>query len=531
MTASASTSPNALNAAALHQWMVRARDELNARRAEINELNVFPVPDSDTGSNMAHTIDAAVAALPEDPVNLAESARALAQGAVRGARGNSGLVLSQILRAVAHTANQGPVDAQTVTECLATAVKLVDSAIAEPVEGTVITVLRAAAIAARESTEKKHGLLTTLRSVVSAARQALAATPSQLPALRHAGVVDAGGSGLLILLETLLDVVSGAAETVASRGLPSASESQPGESIGPVAEIEIMLCIEYADLDALAAELRPLGNSLIIGESSISGEDAPATVHIHSTRGGEVIECCYRHGEVSDLRLEVLPAAHVEAPGRLIVALALPGTIGDLYASAGASVLEPTDTIVSDIIATVRRAGAAEVILLPNGLLSRRELISVEKAGHAFAQSITLIPTRHLTDGIAALAVHDADAPLGVATFNMTEAASAMRTAVVSTAAQAALTPEGAVAAGDYVARSGSELVAVGEELVDVIGRAALALSVDVACDQITILIDVAQADTCTEEMLRSRHHFGEDVDIMVYPAKGLASVAEVGVE
>ncbi|MCF4007028.1 DAK2 domain-containing protein [Corynebacterium uropygiale] len=531
MTASASSSLNALNAAVLHQWMARARDELNARRAEINSLNVFPVPDSDTGSNMAHTIDSAVAALPEEPEDLAASARALAQGAVRGARGNSGLVLSQILRAVAHTASQGPVDAQTVTECLATAVKLVDSAIAEPVEGTVITVLRAAAIAARESTEDKHGLLTTLRRVVAAARQALAATPSQLPALRHAGVVDAGGSGLLILLETLLDEVSGAASAGAAPSIPSAPEPPAAEAVGPSAEIEVMLSIEHANLEALEAELRPMGNSLIIGKSSIHGEDAPATIHIHSTRAGEVIECCYRHGAVSNLRLEVLPAAHVHAPGRLIVALAQPGTIGDLYTSAGVSVIEPSETVVSDIIATVRRAGAAEVILLPNGLLSRRELISVEKAGHAFSQAITLIPTRHLADGIAALAVHDADAPLGVATFNMTEAANAMRTAVVETATQATFTTEGSVAAGEYIAHWGPETVATGEDLVEVIARAVLTLSEGGRCEQLTILLDADLADVCTEDALRARHALPEDVEIMVYPARGLACTAEVGVE
>ncbi|QNQ90132.1 DAK2 domain-containing protein [Corynebacterium poyangense] len=528
------TASNVLNATVLHNWMGRALSELNARRAEINQLNVFPVPDSDTGSNMAHTIAAAHANLPEHPEDIAGSAAALAQGAVRGARGNSGLVLSQVLRGLAQAASDGEIDSHTVSQALNTALALVNKAIAEPVEGTVITVLRAAAIAAQEATDQHRSLVQTVRAARDAARTALAATPSQLAVLQEAGVVDAGGRGLVILLETLLDELKGTP-------LPSFPASDVEESVGapPEAstEIEVMFQIVGADVDELASRLKPLGNSLVIGESRIddsaknSTYDAPATVHIHSAEAGKVIELAFAAGKVSNLKLEVLPAHRVTTPQRLLLAIAQANTVGDLYAAAGAEVIAPSKDVASDIIATVRRQGATEVILLPNGLLSRRELISVEKAGHAFSQSISLIPTRHLVEGIAALAVHDPQAPLGVATYNMTEAASSMKTAIISKADQAALTNAGAVSRGDYLANCGDEVIVVGEALSEVIAHTVRELASQTGGELLTLLAhpSVLHANFLTD--LRSHLGRYSDIETVLYPAHGLNCVAEVGVE
>lgn len=234
--------PSTLDAQGLRNWATRAVGELSHRRDEINALNVFPVPDSDTGSNMTHTMEAAV----EELNNGGDVADALALGAVRGARGNSGMVLSQLLRGVAESTVDSVIDGGVFARSLQQAVELVDRAITEPVEGTVITVLRAAAEAAgnaaARSSANLHGIVS---AAITAARTALEHTPSQLPALREAGVVDAGGAGLVILLESLLAEIEG---TAGHTGL-----SEPET----VTELEVIFFFE-GDIEALQASLLSL---------------------------------------------------------------------------------------------------------------------------------------------------------------------------------------------------------------------------------------------------------------------------------
>ena len=475
--------PRELNGSRLHDWAARAVAELSARRAEINALNVFPVPDADTGSNMAHTMEAALAEsgrLAGEP-SVGEVARALAVGSVRGARGNSGLVLSQVLRAIANSTNHGNVDGTCIAESLTLAVQLVDRAIAEPVEGTVITVLRAAAIAAEAADAAGSDLHEVVSSAVDAARTALANTPSQLDVLREAGVVDAGGTGFVVLLETLLAEIEGTEE------LPQV-EASPN---GPAADLEVTFFF-VGDLDCLQARIAPLGESLVIARA----DDTSGRVHIHSRTAGRVIETAFSAGAVSDLRLEVLPdAPQVDAPRRVVVAVTPPGSVAELYREAGAVVVAPGESVVSDILGQVRSSRAQELILLPNGLLDRRQLVSVERATHAFEQTFTIVPTSRLVSGIAALSVHDPEAPIGVAAYTMTEAAAAMRTAIVATPTHSV--EEATEAACRRLLADG------GEHVILLTGTE----------------VDVDKLDAAL------------DVDVMAFPADGLGHLVEIGVE
>lgn len=474
--------PRELDGSRLHDWAARAVAELSARRAEINALNVFPVPDADTGSNMAHTMEAALAEarrLTGEP-GVGEVARALAIGSVRGARGNSGLVLSQVLRAIADSTNHGNVDGTCIADSLTLAVQLVDRAIAEPVEGTVITVLRAAAVAAEAAGPDLHNVVS---SAVDAARTALANTPSQLDVLRQAGVVDAGGAGFVVLLEALLAEVEGAAAT-------AATSPEPG-AVGP--QLEVMFYFD-GDLGALESALSGLGDSLVVARA----EESSGSVHIHSHAAGRVIETAFATGAVSDLRIEVLPdAPQVATPRRVVVAVTPAGSVADLYREAGAVVVAPGEDVVSDILSEVRHSSAEELILLPNGLLDHRQLISVERATHAFEQSITIVPTGRLVSGIAALSVHDAQAPVGVAAYTMSEAAASMRTATV-TREDVTTTVEAAVEAACRI------LLAEGGEHV--------------------ILLTGMEVDV--EKLDEALH-----VDVMAFPADGLGHLVEIGVE
>lgn len=497
--------PRELDGTRLHHWAARAVAELSARRAEINALNVFPVPDADTGSNMAHTMEAALAEVEglDDSTDVARVTQALAVGSVRGARGNSGVVLSQVLRALAESTVQGGVNGEAIGRSLALAVSLVDRAISDPVEGTVITVLRAAALAAREDDD----LHDVVRASVRAARTALANTPSQLDVLREAGVVDAGGMGFLVLLETLLAEIEG-----------EAHPETPVRDIPETTELEVMFYF-VGDLPDLEQQLAPLGNSLVIARAT----DDEGTVHIHSRTPGEVIERSFAAGRVSDLRLEVLPdAPRVEAPRRVVVAVTPQGSVADLYGRAGAVVVTPGRDVVSEILGEVRQGGADEVILLPNGLLDRRQLVAVERATHAFEQAITLLPTSHLVAGLAALTVHEPEVPLGVAAYAMSEAAAGMRTAVLSAAEKAALTPAGPCAKGDILVTSLGEVLLVADTLDEAVEGACRRL-LDGGGEQVTLLTEQETNVDALRRRLR--------VEVMAFPAEGLGHLAEIGVE
>lgn len=512
-------------------WARRASDELDRRRAEINALNVFPVPDSDTGSNMAHTMAAAVQvadALPEG-APAQQVAEALAVGAVKGARGNSGVVLSQVMRGVAQSVADDVPAGRVIADALQAAVHFVDCAIADPVEGTVITVLRAASVAATEAAAAAEDagapdIVEVTRATEEAARTALANTPSQLEALRDAGVVDAGGTGLVVLIAALYDVLINRVPT------PEQSE-QAGETPASIpasapanvsANIEVLFMFS-GDLDTLERELGTLGDSLIVARLG----EREGKVHIHSTQAGAVIERAFSLGQVQELRLEVLPPEPTtKAPERIIVALTPPGSLARLYTEAGAVAVSPGEDVVSEILTTIRRSGASEVILLPNGLLNQRGLGAVEKAARAFEQTVTILPTVRLVSGFAALSMHDSAQPLATAAFAMSEAAGGMRTAVAHRAPRAGLLQGGAVSKGDVVVTARGQTVLVAEDAAVAVERTCRRF-LERGGEQVSILFDPQEVDG--EAFAAIGERLG--VETLLYPADSLGALAEIGVE
>ncbi|MCT1412110.1 DAK2 domain-containing protein [Corynebacterium sanguinis] len=475
----------------LLSWAQRSASELDRRRMEINQLNVFPVPDADTGSNMAHTMAEAVreAAKLDESASMTEVAEALAVGSMRGARGNSGVVLSQVIRGVAQSVGRGEVTGDVVAQALSSGVDFVDRAIADPVEGTVVTVLRAAADAAHDA--QGQPLDTVVEAAAVAAREALERTPSQLAALRDAGVVDAGGTGLVILLDELLAEVTG--EEAREAPVPVAEEGH-----GAPAYLEIMFMFS-GPVDELERTLVDAGgDSLLIARAS----DTEAKVHVHSVNAGALIEASFALGEVSDLRLEVLPEIENPAPtDRLIVAITPPGSLAQLYSEAGATTIAPEGdeaATVEAALAAVAEARPREVIFLPNGLMSDVGVASV-KAASETVEHFTALPTVRLVTGIAALAVHDAALDMDVAAETMAEAAEEMRTAVVEHASGA---PE------DAVAEACAHLLEGGGELI-------------------SVLYDPVEIPSLDHDLLSTTL----GAEVRIYPADSLGAIAEIGVE
>lgn len=504
-----------IGSAAIVGWVARGIDALQSRRDEINSLNVFPVPDSDTGSNMLATLSSAYEeAQKADASDVRAVTAALAAGAVRGARGNSGTVLSQVFRAVAEAASGSGIGVESVQHSLKLAVQHVSQAIANPVEGTILTVLRHAAIAAEEF--EGDSIEELADTIADAARDALAKTPSQLPALQQAGVVDAGGAGLVILLDALADEVSGRAAAPVDLHVDAPHVA--------TVEMEVMYLISLADtqaVEALRERLNPLGNSLIIAGDAGNAETAQYMVHIHTVEPGAVIEAALDFGRPERIRIEVLdePETTPEST-RILIAVVPDGPLNDLITSSGAIAISPTpaptptstptdraaiadqefaDNVVTKALTAMR--GADEVILLPNGLVSDQELADIEFAAAAANPTLAVVSTVSIPAGLAALAVHSAELPLAVAAYAMGEAANGTRTAVVAADVDKPL--------ADALTETISDLLAGGGELVTLLlGRGAEG-------------VDIAQV----------RARLDKPVEVVAYDATGIDELVQVGIE
>lgn len=522
------TNPAVIDGVRLLSWARRAAQELETHREEINSLNVFPVPDSDTGSNMAHTMTAAVkqAEALEESAGVAEIASALAVGSVKGARGNSGVVLSQVLRGVAQAAAEGELGAASVADALNNAVGYVDRAISDPVEGTILTVLREAAEAARgalsgtDAAELSH----VAGAAVAAAEDALAKTPSQLAELRAAGVVDAGGRGLVLLLTALRDEVAGTDREDA--GGPRAQSESRTEDSAPLSPeqtpshgrtdwLEIMFMF-VGPVDELEASLASMGTSLVIARV----HDAQAMIHIHSLDAGAVIEQAYSLGAVSELRLEILPEPEREhdanSADRLIIAVTPAGSVAELFRQAGAVPVQSGEDLTTRIRDELTKAGSSELIILPNGHVGSHGVKQISDAVQGSRTAVAVLSTQRLVGGIAALAVYDPRLPLEAAAAQMDEAAADMR-------------------AADIVAGAGKQIMVLAPDGGLLAEDEAVQLAVDKACrtmlaeggELVTLLLDAdAVADVDAAELETAL-----GAEVSVYPADGLGVVGHIGVE
>ncbi|WP_313094818.1 DAK2 domain-containing protein [Corynebacterium variabile] len=467
--------PDTLTGDYLDAWATASLAGLRRHRAEINRLNVFPIPDSDTGTNMAATMESAVTRLREVQGEAqgeaqgetgahaaVEVAAALAAGAVAGARGNSGMVLSQILRAVADTAAlsaTGELSARTVPVMLARAGELVLDALSDPVEGTIVTVLRAAADGARDAGAADRA---SLSDVITAARDAavaaLAQTTGQLAALSDAGVVDAGGRGLVVILQSLVDALEtepGSADSAdAADSADSADSADAVDSHGSGADPHLELVFGFhGDPGELRALLERFGDSVVV--VSDGAADAPGShAHVHTSRSGELIEQVFALGDVHDLRIEVLPERPEPkdaAPASPVIAL-VPG--GDAAGDGLAALFRASGAAVGDspaaLTAAVDAAGGP-VIVLTNGQDTTGLFAVLDNTGAA----VTVVDTGSVVGGLAALAVYSPTSDIEDNAEDMADAVHGQRWADVT--------------GDDRVVDVVGELLAEGGELVTVL--------------------------------------------------------------
>ncbi len=454
-----------LDAAALRQWCTAGLDALTAARQEIDDLNVYPVPDGDTGTNLQLTMAATADAVQQAPADLAATVSALVRGSLLGARGNSGVILSQLLRGLCEALPEraGP---EELKRALIRSAEAAYGAVASPVEGTVLTVAREAAAAARGT-----DLAAVVRSAREAAAAALARTPELLPALKAAGVVDAGGRGWCVLLEALERVVTGevvpsAVTAARPRALVAARETG-SEEFG----YEVMYLLRGAtdpSVAALKEVLGSLGDSLLV-----VGADGLHNVHVHVNDVGAAIEAGVVAGRPFDIRVTRF-ADQVVVRERVVVAVATGSGLVKAFEETGAVVVEGGPTAnPSTAELLVALQGAREVVLLPNDKNVQAVAQAAAEQARLEGRSVAVVPTRSVVQGLAAASVADPGRPFDDDVAAMASAAGATRWAEVTSAVRDASTPAGDCRVGDVLGLLDGTVVRVGQD-VDLVARELL---------------------------------------------------------
>ena len=511
-----------LEAKELRYFMNQFFAALVAHREALNMLNVYPVPDGDTGTNMSMTAESVVNALKEIPeeAEITEITSSIAHGSLMGARGNSGVILSQVLRAFSSEVGiSGVLDASSTARGLSEAAKAAYGAVMTPVEGTILTVVRESSEAAEKAYEEGGDLLTVVEAALERGKDALARTPEMLPVLAEAGVVDAGGSGFLLLLDALLNVLDG-------RPLPKAPEvntssvtnfhSEASESLIEGPRYEVMYFLEADDdqIPSFKKAWSELGDSIVV-----VGGDQTWNCHVHTDDVGAAIEAGIEIGRpykirVSDLLEEAEEQAWVreQIAGEqedsigppvpcAVVAVANGVGIVDIFRSLGVQKVivggQSMNPSTEQLLDAVEAVPADEVVILPNN----GNIIPVaEQVNEQTSKTVRVIRTKGITEGFASLLEYD---PQGTAEENlegMTAAASQVVAGEVTIAVRDSGSDAGDISEGDYLGLSEGKVKVITDSLF----KAATQLIGQLIDDHelVTLITGAEAEDSITEEIV-----------------------------
>ncbi len=459
---------------------------LRSHRDVINRLNVYPVPDGDTGTNMTLTVESVVAAFGSDAgePTMESVCQAIANGSLMGARGNSGVILSQLLRGLVE--RWRAVVAVTPTllaESLSRADQLAREAVVRPVEGTILSVAHAAAQGAADATDSLTHLV---RSARDRARVALARTPEQLAVLKQAGVVDSGGTGLVLLFDALCHVVAGDPLPVAPPAdsvhvhVSEQVVAHPDDAVGQLRyEVMFLLAAPDATLPGFRDVWAGLGDSI-----AIVGGDGLYNCHIHTNDIGASIEAGLDAGRprnirVTDLAEQVIeerwvreadvvapPVDDVTAPTTAVVAVVVGDGVARIFRSLGVRAVvsggQSMNPSTEEMVAAVRAVGSTQVVILPNNANIRP--VAEQVAGLVDA-TVRVVPTASIVEGFAALLAYDPAADADHNAIAMAASAAHVVAGEVTRAVRDTWTDVGEVRVGDWIGLSARGVRAVSESV------------------------------------------------------------------
>jgi DAK2 domain fusion protein YloV len=487
-------------------------DALVAHRAGINRLNVYPVPDGDTGTNMSLTLASVMAEVDQAaPVTMAELCTALAHGSLMGARGNSGVIVSQILRGFCEVVRlHDTVDAPILASALDAAAVAAYGAVMRPVEGTILTVVREMGGAATAAASRGADLREVALAARERGQEALARTPELLPVLADAGVVDAGGTGLLLLADALLHVIDGRPMPEPDPTLPAELPTVSAAAAPDVASLryEVMFFLHATDEQVAGFKnaWMDIGDSIVV-----VGGNGVYNCHIHTNDIGAAIEAGVEAGRPSKIRVTDLfeeveeqawvrdaagtaPAAVAEHVTTGVVAVGVGSGIERLFRSLGVHEIvtggQSMNPSTADLLAAVDACPADGVVILPNN----KNIIPVAQqvAAHT-GKAVRVVPTRNVAEALAALVDYDPEADLDDNATAMQVSAEAVVAGEVTQAVRDANSPAGPVRTGDHIGIGPHGIAAVAGTVV---GACTALLDALVTDDhEIVTLIAGADAD------------------------------------
>ncbi|MET7681664.1 DAK2 domain-containing protein [Streptomyces sp. NPDC005423] len=557
------------DALAVRTWCGLALEALGRAREEIDAINVYPVADGDTGTNLYLTVESAVTAveavfaghgtLTAERPQLADAARAMAHGALIGARGNSGTILAQLLRGMAQVLAADGETAHTDGDGLRRALRhAADSArraVAHPVEGTVLSVASAAADAADGT---GGDCATVARAAYEGACAALAATPGQLAVLERAGVVDAGGRGLVAVLAALVQTFTGenpafvphARVDTGRPGADPAASAEEAITVGredgaadhresaPAFEVIYLLEADDTAVTRLRNRLDALGDSLVV-----VGGDGLWNVHVHVDDAGAAVEAGVEAGRPHRIRITHFGLGDVHTTGaerppreraqRAVVAVVPGEGLAGLYGEAGATTVlaRPGEPPASgELVQAVRRAHAREVVLLPNDPDLRHTAAAAAEQARAEGIRVALIPTRSAVQGIAALAVHQPERRFDEDVVAMTSAAGATRHAEVEIAERQSWTMAGICQAGDILGLVDGDVAVIGAD-VTATARSVLDRMLSAGGELVTLVLGDETPENVAGHLEAHVRETYLAVDTVVYRGGRQGALLLIGVE
>ncbi len=478
---------------------------LEEHREAINALNVFPVPDGDTGSNMAATMKSAVRNILNSETTSAESiARQVAHDALLGARGNSGVILSQTLRGLAAgLENKQTFTAADLALAFQKAGQFAYRAVIRPVEGTILTVVRESAEAAQRYAEQHDDLISQMQEIVNAARQAVAKTPDLLPALKQAGVVDAGGQGFCTLLEGVLRYIRGeedveeAVQVVGARTARAASttaaQQPPVQKKGRVTveeefgyEVVFLLRGKGLDVEGIRQTIIDMGGVSTV----VAGDEEMLKVHTHTLTPGKILDYGVGLGSLLDINIENLQeqsltyaaesaaehaaedAEQEQAPMLEIATAAVVSGDGfekvfqGLGVNAVVSGGQTMNPSIEELLAAVEKLPAQQIILLPN---NSNVILSAQQVVGLTTKDVYVVPSKTLPQGIAALIGFNYESDFETNCQSMTEAIASVQTAEITTAVRSVQLGGLHVREGDFIGVINSHLAVAGQDIHEVV--------------------------------------------------------------
>lgn len=524
--------------------VISASNNISNSRKAVDALNIFPVPDGDTGTNMSMTIGAAakeMAVLPDD-CSLSEAASKCASALLRGARGNSGVILSLIFRGFAKGFKElDTAQGKDVARAFELGVKAAYKAVMKPTEGTILTVVRKASEAASELAKTVDDPMEVAFAALMAAKEALAETPEQLPVLKQAGVVDAGGQGLVLIFEGFHSVFANGALV---QPVEAPQELPKDESKSTVAnasdDIEFGYCSEFLIEKAKdAKEKDPLKLRAFlesIGDCVVVVDDTDIIkVHVHSNEPGNVIQTALKYGQLINIKIDNMryqhrnaqegagestkapePASPVNSYG--FVAVCAGQGLTELFKDIGADVVvsggQTMNPSTDDILNAVMATPAKTVFVLPN---NKNIIMAAEQAARLTqGRTVKVLQTKTIPQGISAMLMFDEEASADENELAMTQAAEGVSTALVTFAARDSEVEGVPVKQGEIMGLCNGKIRYVGSGKADIAFKSASRLIKRSDCSIVTIIFGEDSTEEEAEELKRRLEEKFGDIEFSV---------------